>query len=107
MTITDVINEAIDIAAAATEEDLYEIPAGKHFSGKIRATNRDTATIIDVVLAPLGAATDDTMYFAQQTPIGDHDNWERRAVLPGETVIRVTSGALDVTFRVMGFLFTT
>lgn len=107
MTITDVLDEpGVDIAVAATEEDLYTVPTGKNALVRIRAANRDVATAISVIVAPGGAATDDTMFRAHETPLGDHDNWERVFVLAGDAVVRVVSQALNVTFSIQGFLFT-
>lgn len=107
MTITDVLDEpGIDIAVAATEEDLYTVPSGKHALVRVRAANRDTGTAISVIVASGGAATDDTMYRAFETPIGDHDNWERIFVVPADAVVRVVSQALNVTFSISGYLFT-
>lgn len=107
MTITDVLDEpGIDIGAANVEEDLYTVPTGKHGLLRIRATNRDVATGISVIVASGGAATDDTMFRAHETPVGDHDNWQRTFVVPADAVVRVVSQALNMTFSVSGFLFT-
>lgn len=106
MTITDVINVGINNAVAATEETLYTVPTGKNFLGRIRAANRDVASAFSVIAAPAGAATAATMYKAYQTPIDDHDNWERTFVFPADTVIRVVGQALNFTFSINGYLFT-
>lgn len=106
MTITDVVDEGIDIAVAATEEDLYTVPTGKKALLKVRAVNRDVATTFSVISALNGAATDDTMWVTNDEPLDDHDAWQRSYVFDGDTVIRVISQALNVTFRVNGFLFT-
>lgn len=106
MTITDAIDVGIDNAVAATEETLYTVPTGKQALVTVRAANRDTASAFSVIAAPAGAATNDTMYKAYQTPIGDHDNWERTFVFPADTVIRVVGQALNFTFSVNGYLFT-
>jgi hypothetical protein len=107
MTITDVLDEpGIDIAAANVEEDLYTVPTGKNGLLRIRAANRDVGTAISIIVASGGAATDDTMFRAHETSIGDHDNWQRTFVVPEDAVVRVVSQALNVTFSVSGFLFT-
>lgn len=89
--------------AAATEEDLYTVPAAKHMTGKVLVANRGVAATFRVSLAPLGAATINAHYIAYDAPLEANEPLSTVGFKVGATdVVRVEASTADVSFTCTG-----
>lgn len=89
--------------AAATNTDLYTVPAGKVATADINVVNT-TAAAINVRLAVRDGALADSDYIEHDWPLPAHGvlHRDRIALGPGETVVAWAS-AIGVSVRVHGF----
>lgn len=89
---------------AATDTDLYAVPAGKSATVKVVATNRaGSDTTIRVWVAVAAAATENKQYLVYDKGLAANDALVTASFMVGESdVIRVHAASASVSFSATG-----
>jgi hypothetical protein len=89
--------------AATTLTAAYTVPASKHATVRVIASNRGAADTFRIAVSPDGAGIADAHYVAYDQAIGANDSLASAPFTAGSTdVVRVYSTAGSMSFSVTG-----
>ena len=89
--------------SAGVLTSIYTVPAGRHATIRVLATNRSTADTFRVAVSPLGASIANAHYIAYDFPIDANDALSSAPFEVGATdVVRVYSTNGSISFTVSG-----
>ena len=100
-TVKGILGQAAP--GAASDTDLYTVPASKNATVRVVSTNRSTATTVRIWVAIDGAVTANAQYLAYDTPLAGNDTLSTAPIMVGnDDVVRVRSASANVSFTCTG-----
>lgn len=91
-------------SVAATQHDLYTVPSATNTTGRVIVANLGAVQVlINISIAPAGAADDPEQYIAFELPLDANDVYESSTfAITATDKVRVESSAVDTTFTFTG-----